>query len=157
MKLKRRVVLTGIGVLSIAGMDKESFWQGIINGESSFSEISGDFWGGKTYVCDKQNIYILSAGDFGDFYAETPPLTFESFDDKSIIYITVRCQIKDGFINIYTYADNGDKVSHKGISTSGKHRLPIRYNPGDTIKLRLEGSGDVCITEINLEVLIKKR
>ena len=58
--MKRRVVVTGIGVLSIAGMDKESFWQGLINGESSFSEISGGFWGesfsGLYGILDKEKL-----------------------------------------------------------------------------------------------------
>ena len=58
--MKKRVVDTGIGVLSIAGMDKESFWQGLINGESSFSEISGGFWGesfsGLYGILDKEKL-----------------------------------------------------------------------------------------------------
>ena len=124
---------------------------------ASLDLVSGDWQGGKVYVCDKKRMYCLYQGEPGDFFAETPELTFDSFDDKSLIYASVRCKIHSGFLNIYTSVNGGEWISHKGISKSGKHRLPIRYNPGDTIRLRLEGSGDVCITELNMEVLIKKR
>ena len=119
--------------------------------------ISADYYKGKIYVCDKTAIYCLFGGEYGDFYAETPELTFDTFDDKSLIYASVRCKIESGFLNIYTSVNGGEWIPHKGISKSGKHKLPIRYAPGDTIRLRLEGSGNVCITELNMEVLIKER
>lgn len=37
---KRRVVITGIGVLSPIGKDREAFWQGLMNGESGVDSIS---------------------------------------------------------------------------------------------------------------------
>jgi 3-oxoacyl-[acyl-carrier-protein] synthase II len=36
---KRRVVITGIGVISSVGVGKEAFWQGLIAGKSGMSEV----------------------------------------------------------------------------------------------------------------------
>ncbi len=121
------------------------------------SIINGDFYEGKVYFADKNKVYALGEGEFGDFYGETPELSFDSFGDKSIIYACIRCKIKDGFLNFYTASGGGEFISHKGISKSGKHRLPIRYSPGDVLSFRIEGHGDVCISEIKLEVLLKTR
>ncbi|MBQ7974133.1 MAG: hypothetical protein IJ300_00380 [Clostridia bacterium] len=123
---------------------------------SDIDVISGDYYGGKVYVCDKTKVYCLGEGEYRDFYCETPELTFDSFMDKSVIYITVRCIIETGFLNVYTSVNNGEWMPHKGIQKTGKHRLPVRYAPGDILRLRLEGSGNVCITEIELEVLTKE-
>ncbi len=128
-----------------------SLWSKI----SDIDVVTGDYFGGKVYVCDKTKIYCLQFGEYGDFYAETPELTFDTFDDKSIIYATIRCKISDGFLNLYTRANNGEWVPHKGIDKTGKHKLPIRYAPGDILRLRLEGHGNVCITEIKLDILTK--
>ena len=122
---------------------------------SDIDIVSGDYYGGKVYLSDKTRLYVLGEGEYGDFYAETPELTFDSFMDKSVMYITVRCKIQKGFLNIYTSVNNGEWVPHKGIDKTGKHKLPIRYNPGDILRLRLEGSGNVCITEMELEVVTK--
>lgn len=128
-----------------------SLWSKI----SDIDVVTGDYFGGNVYVCDKTKIYCLQSGEYGDFYAETPELTFESFDDKSIVYATVRCKISDGFLNLYTSTNNGEWVPHKGIDKTGKHKLPVRYAPGDILRLRLEGHGNVCITEIKLDILTK--
>lgn len=40
MENKRRVVVTGIGVITSVGIGKDAFWKAIINGESGISEIS---------------------------------------------------------------------------------------------------------------------
>ena len=130
---------------------------GIWSKLSDIDIVGGDYFGGKLYAADKKRVWRLYGGEYGDFFAETPELTFDSFDDKSIIYANIRCKIDNGFLNLYTSTNNGEWVSHKGISTSGKHRLPIRYAPGDVIRIRLEGSGKVCIEEMKLEMLIKKR
>lgn len=37
---RRRVVITGIGVISPIGNDREAFWQGLINGESGINYIT---------------------------------------------------------------------------------------------------------------------
>jgi 3-oxoacyl-[acyl-carrier-protein] synthase II len=40
MKNKRRVAITGLGVVSSVGMGKDAFWEGIINGKSGISQVS---------------------------------------------------------------------------------------------------------------------
>lgn len=118
--------------------------------------VAGDYYNGKRYVCSSDRVFSLYEGEHGDFYAETGEMTFDSFDDKSFIYLNIRCIIKSGFLNVYTSSNNGGWVSHKGISKTGRHKLPIRYSPGDILRLRLEGSGDVCITEIMMKCGIHK-
>ena len=59
--------------------------------------------------------------------------------------------MKDGaFLNIYTKTEHSDFSAHRGISKSGKSKIPIRYKSGDCLILRFEGSGDVCITDIEM-------
>lgn len=123
---------------------------------SDIDAVSGDCIGGKAYVCDKSQLYCLYDGEYGDFYGETSDMTFNIIEDKWIMYITVRCIIDNGFLNIYTCADGGTQVSHKGISKTGKHKLPIRCNPGDTFRLRLEGRGRVCVKEIKTDIIMKE-
>ncbi len=124
---------------------------------SDMDIVSGDFYEGKLYVCTQDSMYIMKEGEYGDFYMESPELTFDTFHDKSIICATIRCKINSGFINFYTSVNGGEWVAHRAISQTGKHRLPIRYSPGDILRFRIEGSGDVCIMDMELEMLIKER
>ena len=39
MRSERRVVITGVGVISPVGSGKENFWQGVMSGRSGISEI----------------------------------------------------------------------------------------------------------------------
>lgn len=123
---------------------------------SNMDIVSGDYYGGKIYFCDKSIIYCLNEGAYGDFYAETPELTFDTFMDKSVNYVTRHCKINQGFLNIYTSVNNGGWIPYKGVDKTGKHKLPVRYSPGGILRLRIEGTGDVCITEIELEVVTKE-
>ena len=38
---KRRVVITGIGVISSIGIGKDNFWQAVLRGDSGIKEVSG--------------------------------------------------------------------------------------------------------------------
>lgn len=124
--------------------------------------IGGCTYNGEPYVYTDSAVYKLFGGSYEDFYAETNELTFDSFMDKSAIDIYVRCRISSegmaqnetAFLNVNTYV-SGECFKHKAITTSGKHRLPIRCHPGDTLKLRFEGRGKVLIedVEIKLEIL----
>ena len=131
--------------------------KGIWSKLSDLPVVSGDFYKGKLYTCTQDSMYIVKEGEYGDFYLESPELSFETFDDKSLIYINIRCKINHGFINLYTSVNGGQWVSHKGISKTGKHRLPIRYSSGDMLRFRIEGSGDVTITDLELEILVEER
>ena len=131
--------------------------KGIWSKLSDLPVVSGDFYKGKLYTCTQDSMYIVKEGEYGDFYLESPELSFETFDDKSLIYINIRCKINHGFINLYTSVNGGQWVSHKGISKTGKHRLPIRYSSGDILRFRIEGSGDVTITDLELEILVEER
>ncbi len=131
--------------------------KGIWSKFSDMDIVTGDFYKGRMYFCTQDSMYTMKEGEYGDFYLESPELTLETFNDKSLIYATIRCKIKDGFINFYTSVNGGQWVSHKGISKTGKHRLPIRYSSGDILRFRIEGSGEVTITELELEVLVEER
>lgn len=131
--------------------------KGIWSKISDMDVVSGDFYKGRMYFCTKDSMYIMKEGEFGDFYMESPELTVETFNDKSLIYMNIRCKINHGFINLYTAVNGGEWISHKGISETGKHRLPIRYSSGDILRFRIEGSGDVTITELELEILVEER
>ena len=124
---------------------------------SDIDIVTGDFYKGRMYFCTKDSMYTMKEGEFGDFCLESPELSFETFDDKSLIYINIRCKINHGFINLYTSVNGGQWVSHKGISKTGKHRLPIRYSSGDILRFKIEGSGDVTITDLELEILVEER
>jgi len=113
--------------------------------------IGGDSAEGKVYFWDKEKVYEFGAGEFGDFYAETPPLTFDSFRDKAFVYLQIRCVMGEkAFLNVYTAVEDGEWTPHKGIDKSGRHRIPVRYNSGDTLRIRFEGSGEVHITDAEL-------
>lgn len=115
--------------------------------------VNAFYFGGKAYIGTKTGLKTIEGGDYGDFYAETGDITFDSFDNKSVIYFYLRCDISDGaFINIYTKTDGGDWQAHKGISKSGKHKIPIRYKSGDSIAFRIEGSGKVHIDDIKIMI-----
>ena len=119
--------------------------------------VSGEFYDGKLYACTPDKMYAIKEGEYGDFFVESPELTFDTFSDKSLINATIRCKIKDGFINFYTSVNGGNWIAHKGITETGKHTLPIRYSPGDILRFRIEGNGDVAITELELKVQMKER
>ena len=131
--------------------------KGIWNKLSDLDIVSGDFYKGKLYVYTQDSVYIVKDGEYGDFYFETPELTFETFSNKSLIYLTIRCKINSGFINFYNSVNGGEWIPHKGISVTGKHKIPIRYSPGDILRFRVEGNGDVIITEMEFEMLVKER
>ncbi len=119
--------------------------------------VSGEFYEGKLYACTPDSMYEIKGGEYGDFYIESPELTFDTFSDKSLINATIRCKINDGFINFYTCVNGGEWTAHKGISETGRHTLPIRYSPGDILRFKIEGNGDVAITELELKLQIKER
>lgn len=111
----------------------------------------GEQVGGKVYIYDSENVYALGEGAFGEFFAETVTMDFGSFRDKSLIYLQIRCSMgENAFLNIYTAVDDGEWVSHKGIDKGGKHRMPIRYSSGDSLRIRFEGSGEVHIMDAEL-------
>jgi len=60
MKAKRRVVVTGIGVVTSIGIGKDAFWQNALQGKSGISEVSIDT---SNYRCHK-------AGEVKDFNPE---------------------------------------------------------------------------------------
>lgn len=128
------------------------FWTKI----SDMQILGGEFYGGKVYAYDREKVYELFGGEYGDFYAETTEMWFDSFDEKSVIYALIRCRIKDGgFLNLYTSANGGEWVPHKGISAGGKHKLPIRYSKGDTLRLRFEGHGEVALLDVEMELKVE--
>lgn len=131
--------------------------KGVWTGLTDIDVVCADYYKGKIYFCTKDSMYIMKEGKYGDFCLESPELTFETFNDKSFICASVRCKINDGFINFYTSVNGGQWISHKGISEGGRHKLPIRYSAGDVLRFRIEGSGDVIITEMEFEMLVEER
>lgn len=124
------------------------FWTKI----KDFPVLGGEFYGGKVYAYDSAKVYELGGGEYGDFYAETTEMTLDTFDDKSAIYLNIRCRMDKGaFINVYT-SSGGEWTEHKGIDSGGKHKLPVRYAPGDVLKLRIEGHGRVCVEDMEIEI-----
>ena len=113
--------------------------------------LGGECDGRDIYIWDESNVKKMFSGSFGDFYFETVPMYFDSFDNQSVIKLYIRCQMKDGaFLNIYTKTEKSDFSAHRGISKSGKSKIPIRYKSGDCLILRFEGNGDVCITDVEM-------
>jgi 3-oxoacyl-[acyl-carrier-protein] synthase II len=53
----RRVVVTGLGVVSSVGMGKDEFWKSIINGISGISKVSS--FDTKDYRCHYAGEIIL--------------------------------------------------------------------------------------------------
>lgn len=118
---------------------------------SDFEIKGGEQLGDKVYIYDSENVYILGGGEHGDFFAETVTMDFGSFRDKSLVYLQIKCVMgQNAFLNVYTAVDGGEWIPHKGIDKGGKHKLPIRYNSGDTLRIRFEGSGEVHITDAEL-------
>ena len=103
--MKKRVVVTGIGMLSIGGMDKESFWNGILEGSSSFTEINDDFWGEgfseKYGIIDRQKL-----GETEDKYLID---TATSYDRCCKLALTAASM---------AYEDSGLNDNASGISPS---------------------------------------
>lgn len=58
--LKRRVVITGLGVVSSTGMGKDAFWEAVRDGRSGVRHITG---------FDCENLYSRVAGQITDFDA----------------------------------------------------------------------------------------
>ncbi|MGD9496793.1 MAG: beta-ketoacyl synthase N-terminal-like domain-containing protein, partial [Armatimonadota bacterium] len=58
VSLKRRVVITGLGVVSSTGMGREAFWNAVVEGRSGISYISG---------FDVKDLYCRIAGQIKDF------------------------------------------------------------------------------------------
>ena len=114
--------------------------------------LNAFYFGGKTYIAQAGGLKEINGGEYGDFYAETGDMTFDSFNNKSIVYFYIRCEIVSGFINLYTKTDGGKWEMHKGIEKSGKHKIPIRYRSGDSIAFRIEGSGKVYIDDMKLMI-----
>ena len=114
--------------------------------------LNAFYFGGKTYIVQAGGLKEINGGGYGDFYAETGDITFDSFNNKSIVYFYIRCEIASGFINLYTKTDGGNWEMHKGIEKSGKHKIPIRYKSGDSIAFRIEGSGKVYIDDMKLMI-----
>ena len=114
--------------------------------------LNAFYFGGKTYIVQAGGLKEIKGGEYGDFYAETGDITFDSFNNKSIVYFYIRCEIASGFINLYTKTDGGNWEMHKGIEKSGKHKIPIRYKSGDSIAFRIEGSGKVYIDDMKLMI-----
>ena len=114
--------------------------------------LNAFYFGGKTYIVQAGGLKEINGGEYGDFYAETGDITFDSFNNKSIVYFYIRCEIASGFINLYTKTDGGNWEMHKGIEKSGKHKIPIRYKSGDSIAFRIEGSGKVYIDDMKLMI-----
>ena len=55
----RRVVITGMGVVTSIGKDVETFWQSLTNGKHGFSQIGG-------FDCSDMEVKIAADGkDFG--------------------------------------------------------------------------------------------
>ena len=120
--------------------------------------LGGDVYRGRLYFYSSDGVYLMYGGGFGDFYADTPPISFDSFKGKAFIYINLRVLIADGgFLNVYTSTNGGEWKMHKGIDKSGRHKLPIRYVCGDTLGVRFEGSGDVTILAAELDTLTEDR
>ena len=58
MKNKRRVVITGIGVVTSIGIGKDAFWKNALEGKSGISEVSS---------IDTGNYRCHRAGEVKDF------------------------------------------------------------------------------------------
>jgi len=58
---KKRIVITGIGILSSNGIGKEDFWQALKEGRSGVKEVS---------LFDTSNLKTKLAGEIGDFKPE---------------------------------------------------------------------------------------
>lgn len=56
--LKRRVVITGLGVVSSTGMGREEFWRNVVEGRSGIRHVTG---------FDVKNLYCRIAGQITDF------------------------------------------------------------------------------------------
>jgi len=132
--------------------------------------MGGEYYGGVVYTYDSGGVYKLFGDEYGDFYAESAPMTFDTYRDKSVMYLYVRTIFNDdsSFLNIYTSVNDGEWVEHKGIAGAdnpsttfggsppfrqGRHRLPIRYSNGDSLRLRLEGHGKVTVLDIGIELI----
>lgn len=122
-----------------------------------FDVLGGEFYGGTLYAYNSNGVFKVFGSAYGDFYAESTEMTFDTVQNKALMYLYVRALIKNGFLNIYTSVNNSAWVPHKGIEKSGKSKLPIRYSSGDTLKIRLEGSGDVTVLDMNLLTLAENR
>lgn len=55
---KKRIVITGIGILSPIGIGKEQYWQSLKNGKSDFKDIG---------LFDTANLKVTIAGEIRDF------------------------------------------------------------------------------------------
>lgn len=119
--------------------------------------LGGDCDGKNIYLWNSSSVKKMFSGSFGDFYAETVPMYFDTFDNQAVINLNIRCIMKDNsFLNIYTETDGNESAAHKGISKSGKSKIPIRYKSGDFLIIRFEGSGEVCITDMEMEFTTEK-
>ena len=120
---------------------------------TDFGMRGGDFARGTTYIYNGEKVFLLNQGEHGEFFAESVEMDFGSFKDKSVIYLQIRCKMGEGaFLNVYTAVDGGEWIPHKGIDKSGKHKMPIRFNSGDTFRMRLEGKGEVHVLDMELTV-----
>lgn len=74
VNMKKRVVITGLGVVAPNGIGKDKFWEAIKNGKTGIKKIS---------LYDTSNYQVKVAGEISDF----DPRKFLS---EEIIYATVR-------------------------------------------------------------------
>jgi len=56
--MPRKVVITGVGVISPIGIDRDNYWEGLIHGRPGFRKIS---------LFDTNDLKVHIAGEIGDF------------------------------------------------------------------------------------------